>query len=192
MTRREGKPSVKGLCIDLIRESRFEGRIIKSAWDNMNWDTKLVDKPRGKWLAWDALAKEGGSYDVIHITAHGNAREMSSNRRGDEGRTPEDINWLFEALYAKKKKLSHTVLIVNSACNGGKTKWGKLFSEKLRADYYVGAKRSPTLYEGISFPLLFYLEFWGERRLENNTVERAFNAMGKLLRTEAEIGRAHV
>ena len=129
-TMKHGKVNIKGLIVDYIEASRFEGRIIEHTWNNMGWTPKLVDKLRGNWKAGEAIAELGPKYDVIHISAHGNAHGISRDEDSTEGITTENMEFLFK-MKNKTKGLKKVVLVVNSACCSSSKEWADLFTRRL-------------------------------------------------------------
>jgi hypothetical protein len=186
ITMEYGKVDVTGLIVDYVEEPRFEGRIIEHTWNNMGWKPILIDKPRGNWKAGDAIAKIGPKCDVIHISAHGCRHGIARDERGKEGIRPSDLEWLF-GLEGPAKKLEDVTLVVNSACNSYSTSWINLFSKKLKAACYIGAKQKPTFYEGIVFPFAFYLKLGDlvRKTLTRENVHMAFEDAKKSVHTNA-------
>ena len=186
ITMKYGKTDVIGLIVDYVEESRFEGRIIEHAWNNMGWKPILIDKPRGNWKAGEAIAKTGSRCDVIHISAHGYPHGIARDVHGDEGIHPSALEWLFKE-EGPAKKLEDVALVVNSACNSYSTSWINLFTKKLGAKCYVGVKRKPTFFEGIMFPFAFYLKLGGltRKRLTSGIVCKAFHDAKKSVHTDA-------
>lgn len=162
---------VSALVLDLIpnRDGPTEGRLVRAAMENMGWDVKLIEKPR-KDQALEALY-HGWRANVIHVSAHG----LSSSLSTSHGRIGfSDIRERFRRSLADDDTwLDDTQLMINSSCRGASRAWRHFVLEELGIHNYIAPEGSPTLVEGIVFPVGFYFELWG-RNLTRRSVVRAY------------------
>jgi len=172
------------LIIDTMpkTESPVEGKVFQSFMENLGWvgirnkkRPDLVNKPLKK----DFLRKLFATYkyEIIHLTLHGRKRRIYVGKK-QSAITLREIDE-----YCGDFKLDKVELIMSTACYTGNDAWWELF-QNLGCKFYIAPQEDPSIYEGIIFPMLVYMEL-----CETGNVRKAYRDASTFVRTKGTEGK---